>query len=237
MFAKITKELNSLADKNQAKILQGFFKTGPGQYGEGDIFFGIKVPVQRMVATKFKNLSLKDAEELLHSKYHEHRLTAVIILVNQFKAGDEELREKIYKLYLKNTKWINNWDLVDLSAHYIIGAYLLDKSRDILYRLAKSKMLWERRIAIISTYAFIRAHDFKDTIRLAEILLDDKEDLMHKAVGWMLREMGKKSALGEKELILFLDKHALEMPRTCLRYAIERLDKERRLYYLNLGKR
>ncbi|KKQ53981.1 MAG: alkylation repair enzyme protein [Candidatus Falkowbacteria bacterium GW2011_GWF2_38_1205] len=194
------------------------------------------MPAQRMVASKFKNLSLKDAEDLLHSKYHEHRLTALIILVNQFKAGDEKLREKIYKLYLKNTRWINNWDLVDLSAHYIIGAYLLDKPRDLLYKLAKSKMLWERRIAIISTYAFIRAFDFKDTLKLSELLLGDKEDLMHKAVGWMLRELGKKSAIGEKELTSFLDKYALAMSRTCLRYAIERLDEEKRIYYLNLGK-
>lgn len=236
MVNRIKQELNKLANKNQAKILQGFFKTGIGQYGEGDIFLGIKVPVQRKVAVKYKDLSLSDAEELLHSKYHEHRLTAVIILVNQFKHGDKILQEKIFKLYLKNTKWINNWDLVDLSAHYIVGAYLLDKPRDILYRLAKSKMLWERRIAIISTFAFIRALDFKDTIKLAEILLGDKEDLMHKAVGWMLREMGKKSELGERELIKFLNKNALKMPRTCLRYAIERLDEGRRLYYLNFGK-
>ena len=233
---KIKKELNSSANRKQAKILQGFFKTGKGEYGEGDIFLGIKVPVQRIVAGRFENLLLKDIEQLLHSKIHEYRMTAIIILVNQFKKVDEELKEKIYKLYLRNVKWINNWDLVDVSSHYIVGEYLLNKPRDILYKLAKSKMLWERRIAIISTFAFIRNNDFKDTIKLAQILLKDKHDLIHKACGWMLRETGKKSEQGEKELIKFLNKHTLKMPRTMLRYAIERLLEKKRKYYLGLGK-
>ncbi|MEA1963171.1 MAG: DNA alkylation repair protein, partial [Patescibacteria group bacterium] len=201
-----------------------------------DVFLGIKVLVQRKVAGGFENLPLKNIEQLLHSKIHEYRMTAIIILVNQFKKADEKSRDKIYKLYLKNTKWINNWDLVDVSAHYIVGEYLLDKPRDILYKLAKSKMLWERRIAIISTFAFIRGNDFKNTIKLAKILLNDKHDLMHKACGWMLREVGKKFDQGEAELIKFLDKYALKMPRTMLRYAIERLDEKRRKYYLGLGK-
>ena len=216
--------------------MQGFFKTGKGEYGEGDIFLGIKVPVQRKVADKFKDLSLNDIKQLLHSKIHEYRFTAIIILVNQFKKADEKLREKIYKLYLRNAKWVNNWDLVDVSAHCIVGGYLFDKSRDVLYRLVKSKIFWERRIAIISTFAFIRYNDFKDVIKLAEILLNDNHDLMHKACGWSLREVGKKSKNGEKELIKFLDKYTLKMPRTMLRYAIERLDEKKRKYYLGLGK-
>ena len=233
----IKKELNSLANKKQAKISQRFFKTGHREYGEGDIFLGIKVPIQRKVADKFTNLPLEDIEQLLHSKIHEYRLTAIIISVNQFKKADEVLREKIYKLYLRNAKWVNNWDLVDSSAHYIVGEYLLDKPRNVLYELAKSKMLWERRIAVISTFAFIRYNNFKDTVKLAKILLNDKHDLMHKACGWMLREMGKKSEQGEKELIKFLDKHTLKMPRVMLRYAIERLPEMKRKYYLGLGKK
>ncbi len=232
----IKKELNSLANKKQAEISQRFFKTGKGEYGEGDIFLGIKVPVQRKVAVRFEDLTLKNIEQLLHSGIHEYRLTAIIILVNQFKKADEELKEKIYKLYLRNAKWVNNWDLVDSSAHYIVGEYLFNKPRDILLRLAKSKTLWERRIAVISTFAFIRYNDFKDIIKLAEILLNDKHDLMHKACGWMLRETGKKSENGEEELIKFLNKHALKMPRTMLRYAIERLPETKRKYYLGLGK-
>jgi len=232
----IKKELDLLANKKQSKISQRFFKTGRGEYGEGDIFLGIKVPVQRKVASKFEDLPLKDIEQLLHSSIHEYRMTAIIILVNQFKKADEKLREKIYKLYLRNSKWVNNWNLVDSSAHYIVGEYLLDNSRDVLCKLAKSKILWERRIAIISTFAFIRYNDFKDTIKLAKILLDDEHDLMHKACGWMLREVGKKSEQGEKELIKFLDKHTLEMPRTMLRYAIERLPEKKRKYYLGLEK-
>lgn len=234
---KIKKELDLLANKKQAKISQRFFKTSKGQYGEGDIFLGIKVPVQRKIAGRFENLSLKDVEELLHSKIHEYRMTAIIILVNQFKKADEKLKEKIYKLYLRNAKWVNNWDLVDVSAHCIVGEYLLDKPRDILYKLAKSKMLWERRIAIISTFEFIRSNDFKDTTKLAEILLNDNHDLTHKACGWSLREVGKKSEKGEKELIKFLDKYTLKMPRTMLRYAIERLDEKKRKHYLRLEKK
>lgn len=231
---EIRKEFLSLADKTQAQNLARFFKTGKGQYGEGDVFLGIKVPVQRQVAAKFKDLDLDELEELLYSGYHEMRLTALIILANQFKKADENLRGKIFKLYLGNTKWINNWDLVDLSAHYIVGAYLLDKPREILYKLAGSKLLWERRIAVISTFAFIRNGEYEDSKNLCEILAGDKHDLIHKACGWMLREIGKKD---EKVLLEFLDKNTLKLPRTCLRYAIERLGEERRKYYLGLGKR
>lgn len=233
---KTKKELKALADPEKAKILQRFFKTGKGEYGEGDRFLGICVPDQRKVARKFLNMRLEETENLLHSRIHEYRLTAVIIMVEKSKRGNEEEQEKIYKLYLKNTKWINNWDLVDLSAHYIVGAFLLDKPRKSLYSLAKSDLLWERRIAMISTFAFIRVGEFSDTLKLAKALLKDEHDLMHKAVGWMLREMGKKSDEGHEELIRFLDKHTLQMPRTMLRYSIERLPEKQRLYYLNLGK-
>jgi 3-methyladenine DNA glycosylase AlkD len=226
---KLRNELASLADKNQAAVLSRFFKTGPGQYGEGDIFLGIKVPVQRQVAKKYEDLSLKDLESLLHSKVHEERLVALIILVNKYKKADEESKGRIYKFYLKNTKWINNWDLVDLSSHYIVGEYLLDKPRLPLYSLAKSKNLWEKRIAIISTFTLLRNKDFKDTIAISEILLGDKHDLIHKAVGWMLREAGKRD---KKILIDFLDKHHQKMPRTALRYAIEKLSESERKYYL-----
>jgi 3-methyladenine DNA glycosylase AlkD len=226
---KLRNELASLADKSQAAVLSRFFKTGPGQYGEGDIFLGIKVPVQRQVAKKYEDLSLKDLEELLHSKIHEERLVALIILVNKYKKSDEESKSKIYKFYLKNTKWINNWDLVDLSSHYIVGEYLLDKPRLPLYALAKSKNLWDRRIAIISTFTLLRNNDYKDTIAISELLLNDKHDLIHKAVGWMLREAGKRD---KKILIDFLDKHYQVMPRTCLRYAIEKLSDSEKKYYL-----
>jgi 3-methyladenine DNA glycosylase AlkD len=233
-ISQLKKDLRNLADKKQAVLLQRFFKTGKGEYGEGDVFLGIKVPVQRQVAAKYLNMPLAEVEKLLHSKIHEHRLTALIIWVNQFKKADKKGQETIYNLYLKNTKWINNWDLVDLSAHKIVGAYLLDKPRNILYKLAKSELLWEKRIAVVATFAFIANQEFEDTIKLARILLKDKHDLMHKAVGWALREVGKKSNKGYNLLLEFLDKHCLEMPRTMLRYAIERLPEEKRLYYLKM---
>jgi 3-methyladenine DNA glycosylase AlkD len=225
----LKKELASFADKKQAAILSRFFKTGPGEYGEGDIFLGIKVPVQRQIAKKYEELSLKDLEHILHSRIHEERLVALIILVCKYKKADEEAKGKIFKFYLKNTKWINNWDLVDLSSYHIVGEYLLDKPRFLLYTLAKSKNLWERRIAIISTFTLLRHKDFKDTIVISEILLGDKQDLIHKAVGWMLREMGKRE---KQELIKFLDKNYSRMPRTCLRYSIEKLSESEKKYYL-----
>lgn len=230
-ITEVKKELASLADPKQARILRRFFKTGPGEYGEGDKFLGIKVPQQRRVVKKFYNLSLSDITKLLHSKIHEHRLAALLILVQRFNKGTELERKKYYDFYLKNKEWINNWDLVDLSAPNIIGVFLLDKPRTVLIRLAKSNDLWERRIAILATFTFIRQNDFRDAIRIAKLLLKDERDLIHKAVGWMLREIGKRD---EARLTKFLDQHVREMPRTMLRYAIERLKEPKRQYYLKL---
>jgi len=228
-IADFKNEYQKLAEPKQAKILSGFFKTAPGQYGEGDVFLGIKVPVQREAIKKYLDLSFADLQELLNSKIHEHRLSALFILVKKFEKADDKLRGKIYNFYLKNSKKINNWDLVDLSAPNIVGRHLLDKNPEILYDLAASKNLWERRIAILATFAFLREKDFKDILRLAEILLNDKHDLIHKAVGWMLREAGKRDI---NILRKFLDKNFQKMPRTMLRYAIEKLPEAERKKYL-----
>lgn len=228
----IKKELGELASLKQAQILQGFFKTGPGEYGEEDIFLGIKVPVQRQVVEKYyKDFSLSEITKLLRTKVHEYRLVALLILVAKFNAKNisQADRKKIYDFYLKNTTFINNWDLVDLSTPNIVGVYLLDKPRRILYKLAKSKALWERRIAVLATFTFIRNNDFKDTLRLSKLLLSDKHDLIHKAVGWMLREVGKRD---QKILENFLNIHYQTMPRTMLRYAIERFEEKKRKYYM-----
>jgi len=226
---QLKSELNKLANKKQALILQRFFKTGVGQYGEGDIFLGIKVPVQRIVSKKYIGLNFKSLADLLNSKTHEYRLIALMILLSQYKKADKSAKKKIVGFYLKNTKNINNWDLVDLSCHYILGDYLLNKNRKILYKLARSKNLWEKRIAIISTFAFLRNKEFNDTIKISEILLNDKHDLIHKAVGWMLREVGKRDRI---ILEKFLNKHYKAMPRTMLRYAIEKLSDKKRKFYL-----
>ena len=230
MPSNIKHDLEKLADPNQAKILSRFFKTGKGEYGAGDIFLGIKVPNQRKVAAKYKDSTLEDIQALLNSKTHEHRLTSLFILVTKYKKADNSGKKEIIEFYLKNTKNINNWDLVDSSAPYILGNYLLDKDKSILYTLAKSANIWERRIAMLSTYAFIRNNDFKDTLKIAEILLDDKHDLIHKAVGWMLREVGNRNLEKEES---FLKKYHKNMPRTMLRYAIEKFDNEKRNVYLN----
>ena len=226
---EITKSLQKLKNQRKAKILMGFFKTGKGQYGEGDIFLGIVVPLQRRVAKKFKDLPLPDIKALLKSPIHEYRLTALFILVSQFEKGDEKTREKIAEFYLKHKDRINNWDLVDLSAPKILGAYLHDKNRKVLYVLASSKSLWDRRIAVLSTFYFIRKKDFRDALKISEMLLKDNEDLMHKAVGWMLREVGK---LSPQTLEEFLYKNAGRMPRTTLRYSIERFPETKRKQYL-----
>jgi len=223
----LKQDLNKLADPKQAKILSSFFKTGKGEYGEGDVFLGIKVPEQRKIVKKYSNLSLKDTQALLNSKIHEHRLVALLILVDKYNKSDK--KQEIVDIYLKNTKKINNWDLVDLSAHKILGEYLLDKNRKILYKLAKSKDLWEKRIAIISTAAFINNNQFDDTLKISEILLNDNHDLIHKAVGWMLREVGKKNQAVEEK---FLKKYHKTMPRTMLRYSIERFDEKKRKFYM-----
>ena len=221
--------MSKLKDPEKAKILSRFFKTSKGEYGEGDIFLGIKVPEQRKVAKKYTNLTLGDLQKLLNSKVHEHRLTSLIILVTKYKKANESGRNEIIDFYLKNTKNINNWDLVDSSAPYILGDYLLEKDRTILYNLAKSDDLWEKRISILSTFRFIRNNDFNDALKISKIHLNDEHDLMHKAVGWMLREIGKRDQEKEEK---FLEKHYKKMPRTMLRYAIEKFDEDKRRYYL-----
>ncbi len=228
-ITKLKKELKKIASSKQAKILQRFFKTGKGEYGEGDVFLGIKVPVQRKISKKFKDLKLSDLQKLLNSKIHEERLISLFILISQYINGDEKIKKKIYNFYLKNTKNINNWDLVDSSAPNIVGNYLLNKPRNILYKLVKSKNLWDRRIAVLATFTFIRNNDFKDIIKIAKTLIKDEHDLIHKATGWMLREVGKRD---EKILTQFLNKHIKKMPRTMLRYAIEKLNEEKRKIYL-----
>jgi len=222
-------EIRKLANKKTAKHSQRFFKTGKGQYGEGDIFLGIRAPVLRKIAKIFRRISLAEVSKLLESKFHEERLLSILMLVNLFKSGDEDDQELIYELYLDKTKFINNWDIVDISAGNIVGAFLFEKDKAPLYRLVFSENLWERRIAIVATFYFIRNDEFDDTLKIAEILFTDKEDLIHKAVGWMLREVGKRVIEIEEE---FLEEHYLKMPRTMLRYAIERFPETRRKMYL-----
>lgn len=224
----IEKELSKYANKDKAKILQGFFKTGKGQYGEGDVFIGVKVPESRTVAKKFKDAPFSEVKKLLQSKVHEHRLTALLLLVHNFELTHDK---KIVDYYLANTKYVNNWDLVDLTSHKILGEYLIDKKKErkVLYELSKSKNMWERRIAIVSCFAFIRQGDLNDAYKLAEQYLTEQHDLMHKATGWVLRECGKKD---QPRLEKFLDKHVKKMPRTMLRYAIERFEEKKRKEYL-----
>ena len=226
---EISKRLRKMGNKEDARFLQGFFKTGVGQYGEGDIFLGIRVPEVRKLANEYKNLPFKELLSLLKSPYHEVRLFALISFVNAFAKGDKITQKKTYDLYLANTGYINNWDLVDISAPKIVGAYLLTKSRKPLYQLAKSKSLWERRISVLSTFYFIKYNYYKDALKIAGILLQDKEDLIHKAVGWMLREIGKRDTQVAEA---FLQKHCRTMPRTMLRYAIERFTPSKRRMYL-----
>lgn len=231
MLSQLIKDFQSLKNPAKAKILQGFFKTGKGQYGEGDIFLGIVVPELRKLAKKYPNLTLEEIQTLLNSNIHEHRLTALFVLINQYKKSEQKNKQLIFNFYLHNTKNINNWDLVDLSAPNIIGNYLLNKDHSILYQLANSKHLWEKRISILATFEFIRNNQFQDTINLSQILLNDEHDLIHKSVGWMLRELGKRN---QPELEKFLQKNHKIMPRTMLRYAIEKFPEEKRKYYLNL---
>lgn len=245
MLDQLIKTIRSKADPEKAVHLQRFFKTGPGQYAAGDRFHGLTVPVSRKIASEFASLPLSDLQQLIQSPFHEERLIALHILTLQFEAAgrrhDETIRQQLVDFYLNHTEFINNWDLVDLSAYKILGKYLLDAKpkiiqgvpysnpRKILYTLVKSKNLWERRIAIITTYTFIKNDDFDDTLKLSEKLLTDQHDLMHKAVGWMLRELGKRSL---KTLDKFLLEHYQKMPRTALRYAIERHPENVRQQYL-----
>ena len=222
-------DLLQLANKEIAEHSQRFFKTAKGEYGAGDIFLGIRAPVLRKQVKKYRGISLVEVYKLLHSKFHEERLLAVLMLVQLFKTADVEEQKQIYDLYLRNTEFINNWDIVDISAGNIVGAYLYEKDRIPLYHLVKSENLWERRISIIATFYFIRKNDFEETLKISKILLHDKEDLIQKAVGWMLREVGKKVIEIEEE---FLEEHYKKMPRTMLRYAIEKFPEARRKMYL-----
>jgi len=226
---QIRKRLAEIGDPAKAAVLQRFFKTGPGQYAQGDLFRGIPVPVLRRLGRDYRDLSLPDVERLLRSTHHEDRLLALLILIQIYANRDEDARERAYRLYLRNTRFINNWDLVDVSAEHIVGRFLVGRSKEPLTRLAKSKLLWERRIAILSTFHFIKNGQFDETFRIAEILLGDEEDLIHKAVGWMLREVGKRDLEAEEQ---FLKAHYRGMPRTMLRYAIERFPPHTRQAYL-----
>jgi len=227
-------DLAKLGSKSKAKLLSGFFKTGPGEYGEGDIFIGVTVPNTRKISLKYKDLPLKDVEKLLSSKIHEERLCALLILVNLYEKHPEK-RADIFNLYIKNTKFINNWDLVDLSAPNISGRHIFNNGKEnpilgaILFRFAHSSNLWEKRIAVLSTFYFIKNRRFDESIEISELLLNDKHDLMHKAVGWMLREIGKRDI---NVLKSFLAKHYKTMPRTMLRYSIEKFPESERKKYL-----
>ncbi len=224
------KELTNKADPEKASILQRFFKTGKGEYGEGDVFIGITVPEIRKTAGKFADMELAEIEKLLHSKIHEERLLALLILIRQFGKSEKGEQKRIFDFYLKNTKWVNNWDLVDLTAPKITGEWLINKDKKILYGLAGSKSLWERRIAILSTFTFLRKKECKETFKIAEMLLCDKEELIHKAVGWMLREAGKRCSVGAEKK--FLTGHLAEIPRITLRYAIERFPESEQARFL-----
>lgn len=225
----VQKRLKELANPEHAAISQKFFKTGPGQYGEGDLFIGVRVPVLRKLAGQFKALPFNECKILLRSAIHEERLLALLIFVHMFNQGTLDVKKDIYQLYLRSTELINNWDLVDTSAEHIVGAYLADKSKRPLYSLARSKNLWERRIAIMATFGYVKNHAFSDTLKLSKILLDDPHDLIHKAAGWMLREIGKRDLKAEES---FLKEHYKRMPRTMLRYAIEKFPEKMRQRYL-----
>ena len=227
----IRSELRALKDPVLARHSLRFFKTGPGEYGEGDRFLGIKVPDIRKVVKKHRQASLNEVLKLLHSEFHEERLAALLVLVDRYQRGDENTKTAIFRIYLDHTAYINNWDLIDLTAPHIVGEYLFRRTGSLLKKLARSESLWERRIAILATFYFIRQGEDRETLRIAKLLLHDHHDLIHKAVGWMLREAGKRCSM-ENEC-RFLDSHASSMPRTMLRYAIERFPEDLRLRYMN----
>lgn len=229
MLKKLRSILQSMADPDKAVFLQRFFKTGKGEYAEGDVFIGISVPEQRKIAKEYKTLDLNDVGILLKSKIHEERLVALLILLEKFKKADEKFRKKIFTFYLRNRKFINNWDLVDLSAEKIPGQYLLTRDKSVIYKLVKSANIWDRRIGVMATFRFIKNKQYATTLRVSRILLKDKHDLIHKAVGWMLREIGKRDQKTEE---IFLRKYYRIMPRTMLRYAIEKFPDNKRKFYL-----
>ena len=228
----ITSELQALSNAEKREIFPKFFKAGKGEYGEGDRFLGITVPNIRAIAKQYKNISLNEIRELMQSEWHEVRLCALLIMVEKSKKKDEALRQQLFDLYLSQTDRINNWDLVDLSCRFIIGEYLLDKSRDILYQLTQSPLLWDNRIAIVSTYAFIRKGQLEDTYALSDLMMHHPHDLMHKAIGWMLREAGKRDA---NRLYNYVMSHRADMPRTMLRYAIEKFSPAERSILMKRG--
>ena len=227
---QVKKRLKQFINPQKAAFFPRFFKTGKGEYGEGDKFLGVTVPHQRIVAKQFKALDIKEVEKLLYDPIHECRLTAILILVMQFEKGNDSERKSIYDFYLKHIQQVNNWDLVDSSAHKIVGAYLDKRSREKLYRLAKTNHLWSQRVAVVATYWFIKRDDFEDILALSDLLIQHEHDLIHKAIGWMLREMGKRN---DTILRNFLKTRYQKMPRTMLRYAIEKFDKLERDRYLH----
>ena len=228
----ITNKLQALSDAEKREIFPKFFKAGKGEYGEGDRFLGVTVPNIRVIAKLHKDISLDEIRDLMLSEWHEVRLCALLIMVEKSKKKDEALRQQLFDLYLSQTDRINNWDLVDLSCRFIVGEYLLDKSRDILYQLAQSSLLWDNRIAIVSTYAFIRKGQLEDTYALSDLMMHHPHDLMHKAIGWMLREAGKRDA---NRLYNYVMSHRADMPRTMLRYAIEKFSPAERSILMKRG--
>ena len=225
----IGKKLQQLGSEEKAKVLRKFFKTGPGEYSEGDVFIGVGVPELRKLVKEYPDVTIKESVQLLRSLIHEERMLALLILIDKYSKGNETVKKRIYKLYLQHTRYINSWDLVDSSACHIVGNFLIDKSKDPIYRLAKSKNLWERRIAILSTFHFIKHNNYSETLKISKLLLTDEQDLIHKAVGWMLREIGKRQIFTQET---FLKKHYKRMPRTMLRYAIEKFPEPKRQKYL-----
>ena len=228
---RVRRDVRKVATRARAKSNQWFFKTGPGEYGEGDRFLGVSLPALRILKRRYEGLPIRSVRRLLRSPWHEERLLALLILTHQYARGDAPARNIIYRLYLRSTSWINSWDLVDSSASQIVGAHLADRDRRVLSHLAQSRSLWERRIAVIATFHFIKRGEYKDALAIAGFLLHDRHDLIHKAVGWMLREIGKRNRAVEER---FLKRHAGVMPRTMLRYAIERLPERRRRHYLTM---
>jgi 3-methyladenine DNA glycosylase AlkD len=226
---EIETRLREMGDPESARVLQGYFRTGPGEYGEGDRFLGIRVPALRALVREYRGVALGEMDTLLGSPWHEARLLALLLMVDAYGRGGAAAREDIYRLYLERTSRINNWDLVDLSAPHVVGAHLVQGDRSVLEGLARSELLWERRIAILATQHFIRRGDFGTTLRIAEMLVDDRHDLIHKAVGWMLREVGNRDREAEET---FLRRHHATMPRTMLRYAIEKFPPELRRRYM-----
>jgi 3-methyladenine DNA glycosylase AlkD len=233
VIGELRKRLRELANPVRAAVSRRYFKTGPGQYAEGDRFFGLAVPQMRGLAKEFQSMALDEVTTALRLPWHEERLVALLILVRQFTRGDDRLRKTIYQLYLANTALINNWDLVDTTAEHIVGAFLVHRSRAPLRKLARSPIVWERRIAILATFHYIKRGEVDETLQVAATLLGDSHDLIHKAVGWMLREVGKRNPASERE---FLDRYAATMPRTMLRYAVERFPEPLRRQYLDMRK-